>query len=115
MVPAGTPPAEIWLMRMDPEANMDTKGHGVGYEQVVPVMKLFGKIPEGGLRIARATNRTRLRWHISSGAQLRTNAKPGPVGRRTAHVLPIVGKAFYSGLLRVPPMVTEHGFCKGRR
>eukprot|EP00959_Pyramimonas_sp_CCMP1952_P202105 4226119-Pyramimonas_sp.AAC.1 len=94
---------------------MDTKGHEVGYEQVVPEMKLFGKILEGGLRIVRATNRTPLRWHISSGAQLRKNAKPGHTGRRTAHALPTVGKAFYSGLLRVPPTVTEHGFCKGRR
>eukprot|EP00959_Pyramimonas_sp_CCMP1952_P117132 2448324-Pyramimonas_sp.AAC.1 len=115
MVPSGTPSAAAWLICMDPEANMDTKGQGVGYEQVVPEMKLFGKILEGGLRIVRATNRAPLRWRIRSGAQLRRHAKPGPVGRRTAHVLPTAGKAFYSGLLRDPPMVTEHGFCNGRR
>eukprot|EP00959_Pyramimonas_sp_CCMP1952_P020198 426271-Pyramimonas_sp.AAC.1 len=88
---------------MDPSNNIDTTHMGVGCNREVPEIKLSGKILEGGCRNTRATNRTPLRWHVSSAAQLRKNAKPGPVGRCTVHVLPTLGEACYSGLLRAPP------------
>ena len=53
-VPSGTPPAEIWFMCLRPEANVSTTGHGIGFQEELPEMHLFGKILEGGLRLIRA-------------------------------------------------------------
>eukprot|EP00959_Pyramimonas_sp_CCMP1952_P058362 1218978-Pyramimonas_sp.AAC.1 len=38
-VPSGAPPAELWLMRMEPSNNIDTTHMGVGCNREAPEMK----------------------------------------------------------------------------
>eukprot|EP00959_Pyramimonas_sp_CCMP1952_P406729 8525000-Pyramimonas_sp.AAC.1 len=67
-------------------------------------MKLFGKILEGGLRLIRAANRIPLRWHISSGVQLRKKCETRPHGPKGGPRAPDDRK----GVLFRPPPSTSH-------
>eukprot|EP00959_Pyramimonas_sp_CCMP1952_P233903 4887729-Pyramimonas_sp.AAC.1 len=114
-VPEGTCPLELFHMLLFPKWRVDKSRWGLGQDATAPSVPGFWFYMQAGFHKIRKHQAAPLYWHRSAAAALHKSAKPGPLGKRAVHILPVFGKGYYAKRLHPAPTLADHGFVRGRR